>query len=138
MAAANGVDYVSGSFTVPNTGTSYTLDFGKTFSNGYIFMIEATETSKTSIMNSGSSYARGYCYLGVHPTRYIGGQEYTSTIYVMRVAPLTGDLSNGVRSGTTVLTNTGITLGTVDIAASGWSNLVHGLTYNYYVYSLDV
>ncbi len=132
---ATGADYVSGTFTVPADATSYTLEFGKTFSN-YIFLVEATDNAKTSIMSSGSTNARGYAYIGVYPKREINSEEYSSNVYVMRVIPSTGTLSNGVTGGS-MCSETGITFSTVDVTASGWSSLVKGLTYNYFIVAID-
>ena len=40
---ANGAQFVKGTFTAPNSGNRYMLEFGKTLSK-YLFFIEMTDT----------------------------------------------------------------------------------------------
>ena len=136
MGMWNGIDYEVGSFTVPDTETQFTLNFHKTF-NSYVFMIEPTNESKTTIVNSGGTYAKGYCYLGVYPERSINNIAYSPNIYVMRYIPSTGVQSNGTVSGGPNFTNSSMTFGLANLTDSGWGSLVRGLTYNYYIYPIE-
>ena len=54
---ANGAQFVKGTFTAPNSGNRYTLEFGKTLSK-YLFFIEMTDNSKTTLLGTGLSGAR--------------------------------------------------------------------------------
>ena len=135
MAQGTGADYVSGTFTVPADANTYTLSFGRTISD-YIFLIEMTDTSKATMMSSGSTYAHGYAYLGVFPKREINNTTYDANIFVSRVVPSTGVLSNGTLN-TNNCASSGITFTTVDVMASGWQYITKGMSYKYFVVALD-
>ena len=135
MAQGSGPVCVSGTFTVPENANSYTLSFGRTISD-YIFLIEATDASKTAMMSSGSTYARGYAFLGVYPKREINNETYDANVYVSRAVPSTGVLSNGTLNNN-ICSSTGIAFTTVDVMASGWQYLTKGMSYNYFVVAID-
>ena len=131
----SGVNCVKGTFTVPDSGTSYTIQFGKEFQS-YLFMIELSDDSKSTVLNSGSTYSRAYKYYGDYPGPEIDNGYETTCIYVARITPSTKVKSYGTRDNT-ICANNSITLSTVGIMESGWGSLVKGLTYKYLVVSLE-
>ena len=48
---ASGAQFVKGTFTVPDSGSSYTINFGKTFSS-YLYVIEMSDLSKQSLIQT--------------------------------------------------------------------------------------
>ena len=127
---ASGAQYVSGSFTVPNDGSSYTISFGKTFSK-YIFYIEATDDTKTALLNSGLSASRAYMFIGSYPKTAVNNVENNYTCAYQRVNPSNGTVDMAVNSGAT-LTSTSINIGT-GLFTSGAFYLYKGYSYNYFV-----
>ena len=134
MAQGSGADYVSGTFTVPENASSYTLSFGKTFGK-YIYLIELTDESKATMMSSGGTYARTYCYCGFYPKQTIDSQTYDITTLACRIQPSTGSTSNGAFTPT--FSGSEITFNAVGVTDSGWSSLVKGLTYKYFIVAID-
>lgn len=132
--AKGGINYVSGEFTIPDSGNTYTLQLGKSFSR-YMFFISMTDESKQTVMGSGSNYSRTYEYYGTYPGPEIDGANEATCIYAARIAPSTDTRSTGTTNNSNC-TNSSITLNTVDITTSGWAALVHGLTYKYLAVSL--
>ena len=127
----DGANYVSGSFTVPETGSTYTLNFGKTISN-YLVLIEATDASKEEIIASEYNGAKTYCAIGVYPKRKIGEITENNNLFLNRVNPSTSALTQ-VYVGNWTFTSSSIELKTEDLNASSANYFYHGLTYNYYV-----
>ena len=130
---ASGANYVSGTFTVPDDETStYTLNFGKTFSK-YLFFIELTDASKTIVINSGASNYRPFCLVGSYPQPQInnvvvyGGIAWTYT-------PSSHSYSNGrFTTSSKNFTETSMKFATDDVTGTATSALLKGCTYNYYI-----
>ena len=133
-AMAKGAEVIKGTFTVPDGGVNYTLNFGKSF-NSYLFLIELDGDGKTAVINSGSTYARAFAYIGAYPRKSINNTEAES-ILVDRYNPSSSEASYGALTGTQLSVNS-ITLNTIGITGSGATSLVKGLTYNYTIISLD-
>lgn len=134
--AAKGKDFISGTFTAPDSGSAE-IQFGR-ISNNYLFVIDATDSAASTIMNSGLSDQKGFHWFGAYPQPAIGsqtwGSNYTSCL---RVVPSTGVLSI---SNTSVpgLYNDRISIRSRDITSSSYPNNVYaGLSYNYTVVFLD-
>lgn len=119
-----GAEYAKGTFTVPNEGSRYTLNFGKTFSK-YFFLLEVTDESMQSILNSGETAFRSFEVYGKY-------QKSTNahTTYV-RVNPSTSV------TDATVASNIGCEESdlyfTPRIISYGANYIYQGLTYNYYI-----
>ena len=131
---ASGAKYISGTFTVPSSGSNYTVNFGETFGS-YLFLLEMTDESKASVLSSGSTYARAYAYIGIYPRRSINNTPSQSILYD-RYNPSTSASSYDALTGTQ-LSLSSITLDIIGMTASGAASLVKGCTYNYVVVSLD-
>ena len=127
---AGGADYVSGTFTVPNSVTSYTLDFGKTFSK-YLYLVEMTDESKTALKNSDIDAARAFGYVGIYPNLSINNVDYTSNSMYARYKPTTNSVSGGNLSASSY-TNSSITF-PVNSVATSITPLYNGYSYNYFI-----
>ena len=128
---ASGAQFVKGTFTAPSSG-SYTLNFGKTFSK-YLYIIEATDETKTAIVNSGASNYRPYCWIGSYPQPEINNKgSYGGVTWTYN--PSTNGYANA-RYETTPndFTATSITLTTADITGSASYSLLRGCSYTYYI-----
>ena len=132
--AQNGAEYLKGTITIPNDGSSYTFNYGKSFGS-YMIFLEMTDDSKTAVLNSGSTYARSYSYIGIYPRRSINNTPCESLL-AQRYNPSSSTSSYGALTGNQLGTSS-LTLPAANITASGWDALVKGLTYNYVIVSLD-
>lgn len=134
------VDVVlSGTFTVPASGTTYTLSFGRTISK-YIFLIEATDDTKTAIVSSGYNGAKPYAFIGVYPKRQINNTDNSIDTLTLRLNPSTSAQSTGTMSGGSnpySITDTSITIGATALTSSGATLLINGYSYKYYVAPID-
>ena len=129
---ASGAQFIKGSFTVPSdSGSIYTLNFGKSF-NKYLIFIEATAESKTQIINSGYSGNRTFGYVGFYPCIEINNTTDEYNTMAQTINPSTGVLSAGGFKGTT-MTNSSFTYVAVSLNSAGSFYLLQGLTYNYYI-----
>lgn len=132
MAAKGGADYVSGTFTAPSSGSSYALDFGKSFSS-YMFLIEMTDDSKDDLINTGATGPRTFAFLGVYPAMAINNIDGYSVL-VSRITPSTSALS------TTYITSFVCSKSGIRLAVGGTgnaNNVYNGYSYKYTVVSLD-
>lgn len=132
--ASSGKDYISGTITIPTSGSSYTLNFGKSFSS-YLFLLEMTDDSKASVLSSGATVARGYAFIGCYPRRSINNTP-SESIIVDRYNPSSSASSYGALTGNQ-LSESSITLGMVGMTESGWDSLIKGCSYNYTIVSLE-
>lgn len=131
-----GANCVKGSFTVPSTGNSYTLEFGKSFSK-YIFLIEADDTSKEAILDSDYDANKTYSFFGIYPKRSIGETETNWNTILSRINPHSPSSASSLSTSTT-FTNSSITLSAYDLSTSGaTSSLYRNLTYKYIVIELE-
>lgn len=135
MAMAGGAQFVKGTFTVPDSGSSYTLNFGKTFES-YLFLIEMDSASKTMLVNSGEDGNRIYAQYGMYPMRSINNETPSVMYAINRINPSTQAVSsyygNGAVSANTPADSTKITFNSAAVTA-GISYLYRGYTYNYYI-----
>lgn len=130
MGMASGAEYVKGSFTVPESVSNYTIDFGKTF-NKYLFLIEADEDSKTAILNSDVDANKTYAMIGIFPTPLISSYTFPSNASTFRINPSTKLLTSG--SPNVTATSTSLQITCSSLTGSSANVLYRGLTYNYYV-----
>lgn len=124
-----GVSYESGTFTCPDTGTSYTFNFSKTYSK-YFILIEATAEAKAAIMNTGATAAKTFGIFSIFPKPSVNNAEIDTNTMLLKVVPSTGVMSSGV-IGTFVCTGSSITcpLSSIDYA----NYLYNGYSYKYHI-----
>lgn len=131
---ASGADYVSGEYTVPDTG-DVIFSFGKTF-NKYFYYLEMTDESKEDLMDSGINAIRTFCTCGVYPQPKVNNVEITGNRYQnYRVTPSTGEVTssvNGSSSPISSIDSQSITFNASDFS-SGAYILYRGSTYKYFV-----
>lgn len=128
---ASGADFVKGTFTVPDdTGANYTLNFGKDWSK-YFFIIEATDESKSTIINSGLNASKAYAFIGLFPRFSINNVNASFNGTYARINPSTSatDPINATNVSPLV-SKIGFTVNSLN---NGQSVLFKGLTYNYYI-----
>lgn len=128
---ASGANFVKGTFTVPSIGSSYTLNFGKTFSK-YMFFIEMTNDSKTALLQIGATSARAFFVEGIYPSPSVNNVQGTNVTLVCRVTPSTGEITYGQNN----IFIKGIDDTHIDFAAGGTGNtnaFYNGYSYNYYI-----
>ena len=128
---ANGAQFVKGTFTVSDSGSSYTLNFGKTFSK-YMYFVEMTDESKTAFISSGATAARIFCYVGIYPKREINNTSVNSNKLIVRLNPSTSETSASYSSSFTE-SSTSIVFATSSVTGSTANALYKGYTYNYYI-----
>lgn len=132
-SGSTGAKFVKGTFTTPTSGNSYTLDFGETFSGNYIVIIEATDDTKTAIMNTDVSYKRTYGFIGKRYPFTIDGLSSDNTWLIDRIIPSTSALDRAL-SGTPTYADSSVTLGNYAISGQYATNcLFQGCSYNFYV-----
>lgn len=125
-----GASAITGTFTAPSTGSSYTLEFGAVLS-GYLFKIEMDDASKTSLMASGQTAARAYAFIGGYPASPINNTTPTNNYMGYRVNPSTSETSVSVTSGfSDGRTASSLKFG-IGAFSSGAMNLYYGMTYKY-------
>lgn len=135
---STGKEFVSGSFTCPDSNTTQVISFGKTF-NKYLFLIEMTESSKTALINSGVAYDKSYAFFGLYPITSINNHDASVNAASLRYKPSADSLSSGTTGSALTCTDTSITgiVRPVDHSSSAQHLLIRGYTYNYIVISLD-
>ena len=128
MAMAKGAKIISGSFTVPSSGSSYILSLGESLER-YIFLIEATNYSKTQIMQSGIDGAKSYAFIGIYPKLSIDSIDANFSGIYAKINPSTEASSN--TSATNVNPGDNKIYFSINTLANGSSVLFKGLSYNY-------
>ncbi len=135
---SSGADCVKGSFTVGNSETYHTINFGKTFSK-YLFIIEADDESKEDIAECELTTARAYLIIGRYPGFKFASEDVDYRLIAERVKPSDSTLSttNIGASSAVVLTDSSITINCYALTNTNAPNyLYQGLTYNYYVFEM--
>ena len=129
-AIATGAEYVSGTFTAPESGSSATLSFGKTFSK-YMLFVEMTDDSKIALLASGQSSAKMYAFDAMYQIPTIDNGHPDPCIMSYRVVPTTGVKSY---SASTIIEMTGSSFTiTNNTIGSGANVFYRGYSYKYYV-----
>jgi len=128
-----GDNFAKGEFTCPSSGSSYTLSFGKTFSS-YVAVVEMTDSSKTTLVNSGLTAARTFSILMIYPKRAIGNIENNYPAIFHRFNPSNNVMDNGVPT-TCTFTSSSITIPMG--ATSSANQLYHNYSYKYYVAEIE-
>lgn len=128
--AVPGVKKLTGSFTVGSDDTSYTISFGETISK-YLFLIEMTDASKTTLSGSGNASPRSYAFTGMYPSPGVGNNAPATCMTTFRLNASTSELSY---SQTTLsnATTSSITISAVTLSG-GAQYLYRGYSYNYYI-----
>jgi hypothetical protein len=132
--ATGGAKTESGTFTTPSSGSSYTLNFDNTYTE-YLIVIEATDATKTAILNSGVSAFRTFAVVGHYPKFTAGSLESAYETLMVRVNPSTSATNAAaVVTEANVLYYTGSSF-TMSLGAftSGANYLYRGYTYKYYI-----
>jgi len=132
MQMASGAKFVSGSFTVPNDASTYTINFEKTFAR-YIFICEMSDTSKASLLNSGQNANKTYILMGIYPTPGISNYNPTNQCLFSRINPTSTDVAMSA-SGNFVsnIDESSITLA-ADAVSGSLYRVYRGYEYNYYI-----
>ena len=133
---ARGKDFITGTFTCPDSDTSFTIEFGKTFNN-YLFLIEMTDAQKTALVNSGSSASLSIAFTGVYAKRSINNVNVAGNTLCHRYKASDGTQTSSSTSN--------LTCGTTSIknnvrqtsASNPHINFIRGYSYNFIVVSLD-
>lgn len=124
----------TGSFTVPDQGSDYTVTLQNTFPECLIF-IEATEESKAAILDSGASGPRAFAFLAHFPGLDINDGQTPEYVFAYRVNPSTSELSfanaeNYLLYGTASMT---VSVGSF---STGANYFYKGCSYNYTIIGL--
>ena len=127
---ASGAEFIKGTFTVPSSGSSYTLEFGKTF-NKYLYFFEMTDASKTALLGISATGARTFFVDGIYPNRAVNGAEI-GDVFTYRVVPSTGVLSASYT--VTIINECSSTSMTLKTGGTGNTSVFYnGYSYNYYI-----
>ena len=124
-----GAKKVTGAFTVGSSETTHTISFGETLSR-YMFLIEMTDDSKTTLASSGNASARSYAFTGLCPSPGINNSAPANCMTPYRIKPSTGEMSYSQSTVNTAASS--ISIGCADLNG-GAHYLYRGYSYNYYV-----
>ena len=128
-SGVQGANYAKGTFTT-DTGSTYTLSFGKTFSS-YLYYVEMTDASKTALQNSGQTSAKMFACFGAYPNIEFGNSD-AGGFLAFRVNPSTNAIDKSASAAPSSINSTSITFG--NNAITGGSNgLYREYTYDYYI-----
>lgn len=128
--AVPGVKKLTGSFTVGSNDTSYTISFGETISK-YLFLIEMTDASKTTLSGTGNTSPRSYAFTGMYPSPGISNNAPANCMTTYRIKASTGELSYSQATLNNATTSS-ITISSVTLSG-GAQYLYRGYSYNYYI-----
>lgn len=131
MVSVAGLKYESGSFTCPDSGSSYTLNFANTYSK-YMIAIVATAESVESIMASGATSAKTFALHGFYPKANANNTDSNYQTILDRIKPSASTMDAAVPAADFTYTGTSFT-GQMGLITSGANYLYRGLTYNYFV-----
>ena len=127
-----GLKHESGTFTCPDSGTTYTLNFENTYSK-YVIIIEATETTKAAIIAYGGTSAKTFGIVGNYPKITVNNVPVDTNTTLLKVAPSTGVTSTGnVSSFTYSATSIECPISVMQYA----NYLYQGYSYNYVIVEL--
>lgn len=124
----------TGSFTVPDQGSDYTVTLQNTFPECLIF-IEATEESKAAILASGQTAPRSFAFIEHYPGLKINNTETPEYVFAYRVNPSTGDLSFANAENYILYGNSAMTL-SIGSFSTGANYFYKGCSYNYTIIGL--
>ena len=132
--AQGGARFLSGTFTVPSDASSpYVLPFGKTF-NKYLFFIEMTDDSKSSLIGETSITAsKGYSMYGIYPNRTINNKIDANNAAVYVLNPSTGNISRTTGNLNSSGSKTQLGLECDSLSTGAAVRVYKGMTYNYFV-----
>lgn len=124
----------TGSFTVPDSGSEYTVTLEKKFAECLIFA-EATEESKAAILQSGASAPRAFAFLTHSPGLAIDDKETPEYVFAYRINPSTSELSFANAENYLVYGDKSMTV-SVGSFSTGANYFYKGLTYNYTIFEI--
>ena len=132
---AKGAEVIKGTFTTPSSGTSYTLEFGKSF-NRYFYLIEMTNETKTALIQSGVNANQCFAVHGLYPVPKVNNNSVSDNSYFSsRINPSTSAIVG------TVATSTGTDDSSIKMNVADFGGAANALykscTYDYIVVSLD-
>ena len=126
---------IKGTFTCPDSGTSYTVDFGKTL-NDYLIYIEMTEASKSVLIASGENGYRTFVALTKRYLPVINNLTMSDYKFMFRYDP-TANTSSPTYSTALPLTCNDSSF-TISISSFGTAySFYKGCSYNYVICPLD-
>ena len=133
-SGSTGAKFAKGSFTTPTSGTSYTLNYGESFSGNYLLIVEPNDDTKTAIINSGVNYKRVFGFIGKRYSFSINGLQITNNQYLLdRINPSSSAIDQTL-NGIPAYTDSSATFGNYNIEGQyATTCLYQGYTYNYYV-----
>ena len=133
-----GAKCAKGTITTPSSGTSYTLNFGETFTGNYLVVIEATDATKTAIINSGVNYKRAFAFLAKRNNFTINNLSIESNQYLIeRINPSSSEMDK-VLSGSPSYTDSSVTIGNYGLTGQYATNcLFQGYSYNFFVVEIQ-
>ena len=134
--SGSGAKVIKGTFTIPDSGNSYTLEIGKTLSK-YAYIIEMTDASKAVLMDTDIDGTKTFMTYGVYPSPSIGLNVINNSNANARINPHTGAVT-GSFNGTPVFSISGSQLGlTCNALDFGAYILYYGYSYNYAIIDLS-
>ena len=130
---ASGARFEKGTFTIPSnfSGNQYTINFSRSYSK-YMIIIEATDSSKTEIINTGYGGNRAFAFIGFYPMLEINNASDEYNVTGQTLNPSSGVISGGSFK-TATLTDSSFSNTAVALSSAGSYYFHKGLSYNYYV-----
>ena len=132
---SQGVQLITGTFTPEETPNSK-IQIGKTLTK-YMYLIEMTDASKTTLMASGYTSNRCYAMIGMYPSPAVGQNTQNAIFASYRIKPSTSEMSNAVANAGAGISGSQISIGCQAPASAGANYLMTGYTYNYTIIPLD-
>ena len=117
----------AGTFTCPDSGSSYEFQFSKTYSK-YMILIEATDETKQAIIASGQTAGRTFAVLGFYPKLSINNSTNDNTALLNSYNPSTGAMG-GMYASNFDFTSTSVTVPLSSMGSAYY--LYRGYTYKY-------
>ena len=134
MAQMAGSNAIKGTITPDSVGT-VTINFGKTL-NKYLWFLEMTDASKTSLLASGINLVKAYANIGAYPMPGISSDTPSKGYFTYRVNPSTQAYTTSTYNYDCA-TSTGLTFGTCEASTNYANYLYVGYTYNYTIIPID-
>lgn len=124
----------TGSFTVPDQGSEYSVTLQNKFAECMIF-VEASDESKTAILGSGQSAPRAFAFLAHFPGLDINDGKTPEYVFAYRINPSSGDLSFANAENYLLYGDKSMTI-SVGTFGTGANYFYRGCTYNYVIYGI--
>ena len=132
----SGAEVIKGTFTIPDSGSSYTLEIGKMLEK-YAYIIELTDASKAALMDTDIDNTRTFLTYGIYPSPSMGSDTLNNINANVRVNPHTGAVTGSFNSTpVTGISGSQFAL-SCGAVASGAYVMFHGYSYNYTIIDLS-